>query len=273
MESRITYHKRKGFLKKLNTLLFLISFCVFLFCSYKLFTWNKDNNSNKKISNNVSKYVNEKKSSGENINPPSDKDDDYFKYIKMNMLDVDFNELLKFNSDTVGFIKVNGTNINYPVVQTKDNEYYLNHAYDKSKNSAGWVFADYRNNMKNFDKNTIIYAHGRLNNTMFGSLKGILNSNWYNNKDNYVIKFSTPYVNTLWRVFSVYSIKAESYYITTSFDNDYDEFLQTIKNRSLKNFNTDVTSTDKVLTLSTCKDTSGKERVVMHAKLIKIEKK
>lgn len=102
--------------------------------------------------------------------------------------------------------------------------------------------------MKDFDKNTVIYAHGRLNNTMFGNLKNILKSKWYDNKDNYVIKFSTPYENTLWRVFSVYSIKAESYYITAYFDNNYDEFLQTIKNRSLKDFNTDITTNDKVLT-------------------------
>ncbi len=272
MESRIYYHKRKKFLKRINTLLFIISFCIFFFCSYKLFIWNKENNSSKRISSNINKYVGEKKARGENINPPSDKEDDYFKYVKMNMLNVNFNELLKINSDTVGFIKVNGTNINYPVVQNSNNIYYLSHAYDKSKNSAGWVFADYRNNMKDFDKNTVIYAHGRLNNTMFGSLKNILKSKWYDNKDNYVIKFSTPYENTLWRVFSVYSIKAESYYITTYFDNNYDEFLQTIKNRSLKDFNTDVTTNDKVLTLSTCKDTSGKKRVVMHAKLIKVEK-
>lgn len=276
MESRVIYHrkkKKKKTLKKINFLLLLFFFCVFCVCSYKLFCWNNDNSNIKKINNDASEFVSERKADGENINPPNNKEDDYFKYIKMDMLNANFNELLKINSDTVGFIKVNGTNINYPVVQTDDNDYYLTHAYDKSKNSAGWVFADFRNDMKNFDKNTIIYAHGRLNNTMFGSLKGILNSKWYDNKNNYVVKFSTPYENTLWQVFSVYSIKAESYYITTSFGDDYGDFLKTIKNRSLKDFNTDVSTNDKVLTLSTCKDTSGKERVVMHAKLIKIEKR
>ena len=276
MESRIEYRKykkRKKVFKFFYLSLLLLCFGVFSFCLYKVFDWNKDNENIKKVSDDIDKYVEERKANGENINPPSDKEDDYFKYIKMDMLSADFDELSKINSDTVGFIKVNGTNINYPVVQTSDNDYYLNHAYDKNKNSAGWVFADYRNNMKKFDKNTIIYAHGRLNNTMFGSLKGILNSKWYNNKDNYIVKFSTPYENTIWRVFSVYSVEAESYYITTSFDDNFDEFLKTIKNRSLKDFNTNVSSNDKILTLSTCKDTSGKERVVMHAKLIKVEKR
>ena len=52
---------------------------------------------------------------------------------------------------------VNNTNINYPIVQTTNNDYYLNHAYDKTKNMAGWLFADYRNNMDDIDKNTIIF--------------------------------------------------------------------------------------------------------------------
>lgn len=54
--------------------------------------------------------------------------------------DVDFSQLLKKNLDTVAFINVKGTNINYPIVQTKDNDYYLTHAFDKSYNEAGWVF-------------------------------------------------------------------------------------------------------------------------------------
>ena len=49
--------------------------------------------------------------------------------------------------------------INYPFVQTSDNDYYLNHSFNKKYNDAGWVFMDYRNNASNFDKNTILYAH------------------------------------------------------------------------------------------------------------------
>lgn len=89
----------------------------------------------------------------------------------MNLINVDFNELKKFNSNTKGWIQVNGTNINYPFVQAKDNKFYLTHSFDKSYNSAGWVFLDYRNNINELSKNTIIYAHGRLDTTMFGSLK------------------------------------------------------------------------------------------------------
>ncbi len=282
MEKRAKYQRKKRLKKKLSKIFLILLLClcvgVFIFCIAKIFVWNYDNNKASKMKNEGAKNAVERKADEDkttNFNPPTDKSDDYWDYIKMDIMSADFKALKKKNSDTVGFIKVNGTNINYPVVQTNDNEFYLNHAFDKSKNSAGWVFADYRNNMVSFDKNTIIYAHGRLNNTMFGSLKNIVNSSWYNDKNNYIIKFSTPYENTLWQVFSVYTIPVESYYITTNFnsDDEYKTFLDTIIDRSKKDFNTSLNTNDKVLTLSTCKDVAGKERVVMHAKLIMIEKR
>ena len=206
------------------------------------------------------------------MNPPEDKANDYWDYIKMNLLEVNFNDLIAKNSDTVGWIQVKGTNINYPIVKTTDNNFYLNHAFDKSKNEAGWVFMDYRNDAANFNQNTIIYAHSRLTGSMFGSLKNILDSSWYSNKENHIIRLSTPTENTMWQVFSVYTIPKESYYITPTFntDEEYLEFLNTIKNRSEVEFSGTVNTSDKVLTLSTCKDNFG-NRIVMHAKLIKKE--
>ena len=192
----------------------------------------------------------------------------------MDMMSVNFDDLKQKNSDTVGFIKVNGTNVNYPIVQSNDNSYYLKHAFDKSKNSAGWVFADYRNNMVNFDKNTVIYGHSRSNQTVFGSLKKVLNKSWYSNKDNHIIKLSTPTENTLWQIVSIYTIKPESYYITTKFsDEQFKTFTQTIKNRSQINFSGTINENDKILTLSTCEDVAGTTRLVIHAKLIKLEQR
>ena len=257
-------------------LIIVLSIIMIIFSLFKIINWNTDNKKLKKLEVEIIESDLEEEPEEDNsvnVNPPENKQDDYWYYINMDMMSIDFNELKEKNPDTVGFIKVNGTNINYPVVQTTDNRFYLNHAFDKSKNNAGWIFADYRNDMVNFGKNIIIYGHGRLNNTMFGSLKNILKSSWYNNKDNYIIKFSTPTENTLWQVFSIYSIKVESYYINTEFDtlDEYNTFLQTLKNRSQKNFNASVNVNDKIITLSTCKDIAGSGRVVMHAKLIKKE--
>ena len=193
----------------------------------------------------------------------------YWDYLSMSLISADFNELKNTNSDTKGWIQVNGTNINYPFVQSSDNKYYLNHSFNKTYNDAGWVFLDYRCDINNLGNNTIIYAHGRYDGTMFGTLKNILNSNWYNDPDNYVIKISSEKENTLWQVFSVYRIKTTSDYIKTEFSSNeyYQEFLDMLLKRSALSFNTTVNSNDKILTLSTCYNKD--EKVVMHAKLIK----
>lgn len=278
--TKVIKKKKKLILKKWIRVTILIIFIIILiFSTFKIFIWKQDSNKTKDIEEEIIDNADTEERQAieentQNINPPDDKDNDYWNYIKMDMLSVNFDDLKKKNSDTVGWIKVEGTNINYPVVQTTDNKYYLNHSYDKTSNKAGWVFADYRNDLDNFDKNTIIYAHGRVDTTMFGSLKNILKSSWYNNKNNHIIKFSTPKENTLWQVFSVYTIEAESYYITTKFpSNEYfKEFVTTLKNRSKIEFSAIPNENDKILTLSTCKDSKG-NRVVMHAKLIKLETK
>ena len=130
---------------------------------------------------------------------------------------------------------------------------------------------DYRNKLDGTDKNTIIYAHGRSDKTMFGSLKNILSSGWLNNSNNYVIKLSTEYENTLWQVFSVYHIPTTNDYIQTDFSSN-EEFIQLTNkliDRSSHNFNTTVAENDRIITLSTCYNNTDK--VVLHAKLIKRE--
>ena len=195
----------------------------------------------------------------------------YWKYLNTPLSSVDFTELLKQNKDTVGWLIVNKTNVNYPVVQTTNNDYYLKHAFDKSSNSAGWVYADFRNDFNELSKNTVIYAHGRKDKVMFGSLTNTLKSNWYKNHDNQIIQFSTLKYNTMWQIISIYKIQAESYYITTDFSSDasFEKFAQTMLDRSIYDFGVDVTKDDKLLTLSTCYIDNG-IRLVVQAKLVKI---
>lgn len=181
-----------------------------------------------------------------------------------------FQELEKINEDIVGFIEVINTNIKYPIVKGIDNSFYLNHAYDKSKNESGAIFLDYRNDLDDLSKNTIIYGHGRLDNTMFGSLNNLFKDEWLSNEDNYYIKVVTKEKIREFKIFSLYTIYKESYYLKTYFsDNSYfKKFLETIMKRSVYNFHTDINTSDKILTLSTCQDNFGK-RIVVHAKLIK----
>ena len=188
------------------------------------------------------------------------------------MLSVDFTDLLKQNPDTVGWLYVNNTHINYPIVQSNDNSYYLNHSFEKEESAVGWIFADYRSNLKDLEKNTVIYGHGRLDNVMFGSLDDTLDSNWYTDSENQIIKISTPYKNMLWRIFSIYTIPSEQYYLTHTFENNksYKKFLKTLTDRSMYDFNVKLNTDDHILTLSTCLDNNG-NRIVVHAKLLKSE--
>lgn len=198
---------------------------------------------------------------------------DYWDYMNVPFMDVNFDELLSKNSDTVGWIKVDGTKVNYPVVQSDDNDYYLSHAFNKKSNAGGWIFADYRDDFEEFGKNTIIYGHNMNNKTMFGSVPQMLNKSYLNNSSNYYIKISTPTCNTVWKLFSIYTIEPEVYYLKTNFINySFEEFINTLKGRSVYNFGIDVTPDDKILTLSTC-DNTGTKRVAVHAKMISIEYK
>lgn len=264
--------------RKLIAFLFMLVFIgVGVFSGVKVLAWKMDSDNTyaqiEMINDNVVIEEVEDTESTEIINPPEEENtaNPYWDYIKMNLINVDFTNLLSINSDTKGWIQVNGTNINYPFVQTIDNEYYLKRDFNKKNNSAGWVYMDYRNDVENFDRNTILYAHGRLNGTMFGSLKNIFESDWVDDVNNHVIKLSTLTENTLWQVFSVYHIPTTSDYLQTEFSSNEDflEFVNMLEERSQYEFNVEFNESDKILTLSTCYN--DQERVVLHAKLIKRE--
>ena len=185
-----------------------------------------------------------------------------------NKYNIDFNTLKQTNSDTIAFLKVNGTSIETIVVKGTDNDYYMNHNFEKKSNKAGWLFADYKNKFDGTDKNIVIYGHNMRDGSMFGTLEKILKEEWYNNEENKYITLVTENEQIAYEVFSVYQIEKESYYVKTQFTNEeFEEFLKTIKERSIKDFNVELTQEDSILTLSTCAD-NNKYRVVLHARKI-----
>ena len=191
-----------------------------------------------------------------------------------NYINVNLNYYISKNPETVAWIQVNGTKVNYPIVQHADNDFYLNHDFYQRKTNIGWIFADYRDNFETFNNNTIIYGHNLINRTMFGSIPYLLNKNWFDTPNREYIKLSTKTTNSIWQIFSVYKIEPNTDYLQSKFNSTetYQTFLNKIKNRSEHKFNIDVVNTDKIITLSTCDDI-GTKRVVVHAKLIRIENK
>lgn len=239
--------------KNLIPNIILIFFIIlFVFSGFKIIMWFLNNRENKKIAEEISQAI--------TIDEESVEEKEKYK--------VDFQALKDKNSDTVGFLKVNGTNIEYTVVKGINNSYYLKHNFNKESNSAGWIFADYKNKVDGTDKNLVIYGHNMRDDSMFGSLKNILNDDWHNEEENKYVTFITENDNSIYEVFSVYQVADEDYYITTDFkDNEFNDFIKTIKSRSKFDFGVDVNENDNILTLSTCAN-NNKYRVVLHAKKI-----
>jgi len=236
--------------KIVNVMLFAF-ILLFIISTKNIIKWYLNNKENDKIKQEISKSITVNENE-ENVQE---------KYV------VDFKELKEKNSDTVGWLKVNGTNIEYTVVKTNNNDYYLTHNFEKKYNTSGWIFADYKNKLDGTDKNLVIYGHNVKDNSMFGSLRNILKEEWYNNTENYQVIFVTEHEKAIYEVFSVYQIENEDYYIQTNFtsETEFAKFINTIKSRSVKDFNIEVTSQDNILTLSTCAN-NNKYRVVLHAK-------
>ena len=179
-----------------------------------------------------------------------------------------FDKLLGINNDTKAWLRLNNTSINYPVVQASDNDFYLNHDYNKDVNANGWIFIDYRNDMNNLDQNTIIYGHNTIGTSMFATLKYVLNDSWNSNSDNLDIIFNLPSGQHKARIFSIYVIDNTNDYLYTNLsDEDYTNFINLIKGRSIKDFGVDYTTSDKMITLSTCSN-RGDKRLVVHAKIM-----
>ncbi|MDE5539714.1 MAG: class B sortase, partial [Bacilli bacterium] len=186
---------------------------------------------------------------------------------------MDLASLLAVNEEVIGELKVKNTNVDYPVVQGNDNDYYLKHNINKEKNQNGWIYLDYRNNAMHLDKNNIIYGHNMYySGVMFGTLHKTTNKSWYTNKENQIITYNTLYDNMHFQIFSIYRVPKTSDYLKVFFKDDADflEFASMITKRSIYNFNVPIKPDDKILTLSTCSD-NGNKRLVVHAVLINEE--
>lgn len=244
-------NKKKLFnvVMRIIELIFLI---LLVYSSINIFKWYNNNKENKQIINEIAESV--------TINEDTNEEKKY---------KINFEELKQKNSDTVAWLKVENTNIEFPIVQANNNSYYLTHNFDKKYNVAGWIFADYKNKLDGTDRNIVVYGHNMRNNSMFGSLKDVITEEWYNNEENKYITFVTENDYQTYQVFSVYQIQTEDYYIQTEFkSNEFTEFIDTITKRSKKDFGINVSKEDTILTLSTCSN-NNKYRVVLHSVRVK----
>ena len=170
--------------------------------------------------------------------------------------------------DYRGWIKIDNTNINYPIVQGQDNSFYLHKDINKNYLASGSIFMNYLNDGFN-DESTVLFGHHMRNGTMFAQLKKYKERDFfYGNNDIYIELENSKTLR--YRVFSAYVTDAKDNYIKTDFDNkvQYKDFLEKIKNKSIYKSDIDIDENDKIITLSTCSYEFNDARMVVHGKLL-----
>ena len=184
---------------------------------------------------------------------------------------LDFDKLKKINPDVVGWIKVDDTNINYPILKAKDNDYYLNHSFYRKSNQLGSIFMDAKANSDFSSFNTFIYGHYTTNGVMFGQLNKYVNQSFVDNHPYFYIY--TPNKNFKVEVFSSYIDNATSLSYQTSFADidSRNEYIKLIMNKSIVKSNvTNISSDEKIVSLYSCEgidDINKDNRYYIHGVL------
>lgn len=186
----------------------------------------------------------------------------------------EYRELKAENPNLVGWLRIDGTDVNYPVMQSKDNSYYLSHSFDGKNSTAGALFMDYRSDAVNPTTNTIIYGHNMNNGSMFGGLKQFLSEKYFNKHT--TIKFDTIYEHREYELVAVCLAKVQDskdntfrYYnfIQAKNENEWDAFTESV-GAMIVNGGMSVKAGDELLTLSTCNSYIEDGRLFLLAKRV-----
>ena len=244
-------------IKAINLVIFAFCLIVFLQTAFILTKWFINNVKSEQLISEIKKEV---------VTEPKENEED--ESLKN---PIDFEKLIEQNEDTVGWIQIDDTNIDYPIVKAEDNEYYLQKDFNKKTSSCGWIFMDYKNNGEFIDKNTVLYGHNLKSDYMFADLQKI-----YNNEidSSTVIKVYTPKEMLKYRIYSCYMIDSEDTYATKSnivTEDDTENYIKEILKRSEHQYNVVPDKSGKLLTLSTC-DRTGQSRILVHCVYIGSDK-
>lgn len=186
-----------------------------------------------------------------------------------------YKRLYSENKSLIGWIKIDDTNIDYPVMQTVNNEYYLDHNYTQEYDKNGSIFLDKDCDITNPGSNMIIYGHHMKSGRMFGDLDLYVNEDYY--KEHPIIQFDTIYEEGTYQVMYVFRSRVYNeddivfkYYqfFEVSTPQEFDSNMRAMANMSL--YDTGVTATfgDRLITLSTCDNSEEEGRFVVVAKKI-----
>ncbi len=188
-------------------------------------------------------------------------------------------KLLDQNPDTVGYIYIDGTEVDNPVVQTTDNEYYLDHGFDGEEFRAGTVFMDYRDvygaETDTWSENIVLYGHNMADNTMFGSLRRYRQDPSYY-KDEPFITLSSNYADYTYVIFGLIITSGNAdadfrYWDMEELDDkdSFDSYVATVESKNMIDNPLDVQFGDSILTLSTCYSDEDNSRFLVVARRLR----
>ena len=214
----------KKFFLNLLTIICIVTICI---SSFKIYTTLRDY----KKADNVYSELRDTKNNSDNTTEAT-------------------KDLSSINSDYQFWINVEGTNIDYPVVKGSDNDFYLNHDFNKNYLPAGSIFLDYRNDFET-DYNTVIYGHHMRNSTMFGQMEKFKKEDFF--EKNKTITLTSKDDIYEYEIFAIGVYDADFGYNAVDFndEDDFKIFLDKILSKSMYSRNI-VNSSDKIITLSTC---------------------
>ena len=250
--------KKKGGSNIVSNIILVIAIVVFAVSAYKLYgifsEYNKGDKEYQKIQDLV-------------IN--TEKKDD----TKEEAFSVDFEKLLEMNSDVVGWIRFDEpSEINYPVVQGRDNEEYLKRTFEANTNKLGTLFVDVNNPGDFSGRNTFIYGHNMKNGSMFAQLLKYKDDSFYKEHPYFYIYTPDGKVRT-YEIFSAGVVKdtSDSYIMDYADDAAFQTYIDYIKQQSAYPTSAEVTTASKIVSLSTCTNVRDDERLLVHGVMIKEE--
>ena len=176
-----------------------------------------------------------------------------------------FKSWIESNSDFVGWIKIQGTTIDSPIVQYSDNEHYLEYNALNQPDLAGSIYMDYKNKGNFYDNHTVLYGHYMKDGTIFHDLHDFKNESFF--QENSLIEIQGLRESKQYKIFSVHIVSADQYYLYLDLEDTVvaDEYAQHFKRLSMHKKEFDFPKEIKLLTLVTCTYEFDNARLLIHA--------
>lgn len=258
---------------KLLNIMMIVAVLVFCFSGYQLYEQTKDYRNGGKEYDKVEKEAVEILS--EEIEEDGEEDSETEKKtIDKTLYRVDFEKLRQMNEDVVGWIRFDEPEvINYPLVQTDDNDKYLTTTFEGNGNKVGALFLDRINEADFEDENTFIYGHNMKNGSMFGRLRKYKKESFYKEYPYFYIYTPNGQVYT-YQIFSVEITNdtSESFQKQFGDETEYLMYIEEIQKKSLYDTGVTADADSRMVSLSTCTNVSEEERLVVHGIRVDIDK-